>query len=260
MAMTEPDARASDDEMSAPADGATALSLQSLRYVWPTGGDAAGFWIEVDALTIAKGERIFIEGPSGSGKSTLLSLICGVIAPQSGRIEVMGAPFSALPAADRDRIRAERFGVIFQMFNLLPYASPVQNVVLPLAFAPERAARVGRDRAGEARRLMAALGLPAAVIGARKASSLSVGQQQRVAVARALIGAPDIVVADEATSALGSGARDAFLEVMFDQAAVVGATLIMVSHDAALGDRFDRAVPLSSVARVGRTSAQERQR
>ncbi|MEL6774278.1 MAG: ATP-binding cassette domain-containing protein, partial [Pseudomonadota bacterium] len=118
------------------------------------------------------------------------------------------------------------------------------------AFAPLRARRVGRDRAGEARRLLTALGLPEAVIDARRAASLSVGQQQRVAVARALIGTPDIVVADEPTSALDADARDAFLALLFDQVAAAGASLIMVSHDAALAARFDRRLTLAEIASV----------
>ncbi|MEO1312221.1 MAG: ATP-binding cassette domain-containing protein, partial [Pseudomonadota bacterium] len=149
----------------------------------------------------------------------------------------------------------ERFGIIFQMFNLLPYASAIDNVVLPLAFAPARAARVGRGREAEARRLMAALDLAPDAIAAPRATVLSVGQQQRVAVARALIGSPDIVVADEPTSALDAASRDAFLALLFDQVAAAGATLVMVSHDRALGARFDRVLALGDIARIRRPEA-----
>ncbi|MEO1773422.1 MAG: ATP-binding cassette domain-containing protein [Pseudomonadota bacterium] len=226
---------------------ADALRLDAVRFAWPGAG---GFSLGVESLCVARGERVFLQGPSGSGKSTLLSLICGIVSPDAGEIAVMGEPFSTLSARRRDRLRAERMGVIFQMFNLLPYASPIENVVLPLAFAPLRARRVGRDRAGEARRLLTALGLPEAVIDARRAASLSVGQQQRVAVARALIGTPDIVVADEPTSALDGDARDAFLALLFDQVAAAGASLIMVSHDASLAQRFDRRLTLAEIASV----------
>lgn len=232
----------------APGDAPSALAVEGVRFAWPR----SGFGLAIDAFGLAPGERVFLQGPSGSGKSTLLSLICGIVAPDAGTIEVMGAPFSALSAPRRDRLRAERFGIVFQMFNLLPYASPIDNVLLPLAFAPERAARVGREAKGEARRLMAALGLPEAVIGAGRAASLSVGQQQRVAVARALIGSPALVVADEPTSALDADAREAFLTLLFEQTAAAGAALLMVSHDAALGARFDRGVALEDIATVAR--------
>ncbi|MEL6766729.1 MAG: ABC transporter ATP-binding protein [Pseudomonadota bacterium] len=228
-----------------------ALGIEGVRFTWP----ASGFALAIDALSIAKGESIVLHGPSGSGKSTLLSLICGIVVPDAGEIRVMGEPFSPLTPGRRDRMRAERLGVIFQMFNLLPYASPVDNVLLPLSFAPERAGRVGRDRVGEARRLLSALGLPRDVIAARRADRLSVGQQQRVAVARALIGRPDIVVADEPTSALDIDARDTFLALMAEQVRAAGATLLMVSHDQSLATRFDRAVALGDIARLQRGAA-----
>ncbi|MEM9763347.1 MAG: ABC transporter ATP-binding protein [Pseudomonadota bacterium] len=228
-----------------------ALALEGIRFSWP----GSGFTLEIDALRVARGEAVLIRGPSGSGKSTLLSLVCGIVTPAAGEIRVMDEPFSALPSAQRDRLRAERLGVIFQMFNLLPYASPVDNVRLPLAFAPKRSARVGRDQVGEARRILAGLGLASDVIAARRADRLSVGQQQRIAVARALIGGPDIVVADEPTSALDADARDAFLALMAQQVRAAGATLLMVSHDESLAHRFDRVLALDDVARLHRGAA-----
>ncbi|GMG82147.1 ABC transporter ATP-binding protein [Paralimibaculum aggregatum] len=227
-----------------------ALEISGLRFAWPAGRRGAGFALAVGELAIARGERVFLHGPSGSGKSTLLALICGILAPQAGEIRLAGAPFSALSAARRDRMRAERLGIVFQMFNLLPYASVLDNVLLPLAFAPERARRVGPDRRAEARRLLAALGLPEAALAAASAARLSVGQQQRVAVARALIGGPEIVVADEPTSALDAGTRAAFMDLLFAQVAAAGATLLMVSHDAGLAARFDRSLALDRIART----------
>jgi putative ABC transport system ATP-binding protein len=141
------------------------------------------------------------------------------------------------------------------MFNLLPYASAIDNVILPLAFARGRRARLDVSPREEARRLLSGLGLSRAAIEAREAAALSVGQQQRVAVARALIGGPDVIVADEPTSALDADAREAFLAVLFESAAAVGATLVMVSHDRALGHRFDRRLALGEIARVSREEA-----
>ena len=194
-------------------------------------------------------------GPSGSGKSTLLGLVCGISAPDTGSVRVLGEDFSAMRPAERDRFRAEHIGVIFQMFNLLPYASAMDNVLLPLTFAPGRKARLGGRAREEAARLMAALGLDPDTLGPMPAAELSVGQQQRVAAARALIGGPELVVADEPTSALDATAQGAFLDLLAAQVAAAGASLLMVSHDPRLGERFDRVVALDDIATVTREAA-----
>ncbi len=170
--------------------------------------------------------------------------------PRQGRIEILGTNIAQLSSARRDRFRAEHIGVIFQMFNLLPYGSAVDNVVLPLAFAPERRRRAGRqhDVAQEARRLLGALGLPADRIE-RSAGELSVGQQQRVAAARALIGGPELIIADEPTSALDDDTKDLFIELLLRQLDAAGASLLMVSHEKDLGPHFDEVVRLDDVIR-----------
>jgi putative ABC transport system ATP-binding protein len=168
----------------------------------------------VPSLTLAKAERLLLVGPSGSGKSTLLALIAGIVAPDAGRIAMLGSDLARLSPSARDRFRAEHMGVIFQMFNLLPYGSPVDNVLLPLSFAPKRRARVEGDGTVEAQRLLRALGLDDRAIARRRAADLSVGQQQRVAAARALIGRPELIIADEPTSALDPETRDQFLDLV----------------------------------------------
>ena len=162
---------------------------------------------------------------------------------------MLGTDLGGLTGAARDRFRAEQFGILFQMFNLLPYLSAVDNVLLPLGFAPERRGRAGPGD-GEARRLLARLGV--AEVADEPAASLSVGQQQRVAAARAMIGAPPIVVADEPTSALDTDTQDAFLALLFAELDRTGASLLMVSHDRGLQGRFDRVVRLAEIAHTGR--------
>ncbi len=228
-----------------------ALSLSGLRFSWP----GAAFRLEVDAFALPRGQRTLLLGASGSGKSTLLSLICGIAAPDAGVIEVDGADIARLSRRRRDRFRAERIGIVFQQFNLLPYATAMDNARLPLRFAPERRARAGDERA-EVLRLAAALGLDEDQMTRGGAGSLSVGQQQRVAVVRALIGAPALVVADEPTSALDASAQAAFVETMFAHVEAAGASLLMVSHDERLADRFDRTVRLEDIARVTRAGAE----
>ena len=177
-----------------------------------------------------------------------MSLICGTVTPQAGRIEVDGTDIAALSGPARDRFRAERIGVIFQQFNLLPFGRVADNILLPLRFAPERRKRVARPM-DEAVALCRALALPEELLSAR-AATLSVGQQQRVAVARALIGRPPLIVADEPTSALDANAQAAFLELLFGQVQTAGVSLLMVSHDDRLAGRFDRVIALSDIAEV----------
>lgn len=228
-----------------------ALNLSDVEYAW---GGASSFQLRLPAFEMAAGEMALLLGASGSGKSTLLSLVCGIIAPDRGRVEIGGVDLGALSRRRRDRLRAEQIGVVFQQFNLLPYATPLDNILLPLRFAPARRKRL-HDARAEALRLSGALGLEASLIETGRAGALSVGQQQRVAVARALIGAPSLIVADEPTSALDAGAQAAFLDLLFEQARAAGSTLLMVSHDDRLAARFDRAVALDDIARVTRAGA-----
>lgn len=186
------------------------VTFQDVRFSWP---GKRSFSLAIDSFVLNRGERLLLIGPSGSGKSTFLSLLAGIVVPQTGRIDVLGTDTATLSAASRDRFRAEHFGIIFQIFNLLPYGSVIDNVVLPLSFSKTRKDRAGAGphRHGEAFRLLDALGLDRETIKNGRAASLSVGQQQRVAAARALIGAPEIIVADEPTSALDRNLQLAFL-------------------------------------------------
>jgi putative ABC transport system ATP-binding protein len=153
-------------------------------------------------------------------------------------------------AGQRDRFRAEQIGLIFQQFNLLPFASVQDNILLPLRFAPERHNRLS-DPKQEATRLCHDLGLPDGVMSS-KAGNLSVGQQQRVAAARALIGMPPLIIADEPTSSLDASTQATFLELLFAQSRAHGTTLLMVSHDARLSSQFDRVIHMADIARTTR--------
>lgn len=218
------------------------LDLTDVRYQWP---GRSAFGLDIANFTVSQSERVLLLGASGSGKSTLLSLICGTIVADRGSVRVGGKDIASLSSGQRDRFRAEHIGLIFQQFNLLPFASVLDNVLLPLHFAPARRARVTSPRQA-ARDLCLTLGLPKDAIAAQ-AGTLSVGQQQRVAAARALIGAPPLIVADEPTSALDAATQAIFLDLLFEQVCASGGTLLMVSHDARLSPQFDRAVQMSEI-------------
>lgn len=223
------------------------IEIENIAFAWKQGPQV----LDIPAFRVEAGERVFLRGPSGSGKSTLLGLIAGVLAPQTGVVRVLGEDMAALSPARRDRLRADHVGVIFQMFNLVPYLSVTGNVLLPLRFSPARRQAAGRDPESEARRLLARLGLTDEALLKRRVSDLSVGQQQRVAAARALIGAPSLIIADEPTSALDADARDRFIALLSEEVAQSGASLLFVSHDASLAPLFTRAVDLAAINRAG---------
>ena len=224
------------------------LRISDLRYAWPGQPEL----LRIDTFELRAGERVFLYGPSGSGKSTLLNLIAGTLPARQGRIELAGRELGAMPAAARDRWRADHVGIVFQQFNLLPFLPMVDNVLLPCRFSARRRRRALERDAGldaAARRLLRQLGLADAALPGRPVTELSVGQQQRVAAARALVGAPELVIADEPTSALDAGTRADFLRLLFAECEAAGAALLFVSHEHALRPLFGRSVDLASLGR-----------
>lgn len=221
------------------------VRITDLQFSWP----AQPRLLDVAAFQLNAGERLFLRGPSGSGKSTLLGLIAGVLETDQGEISVLGHDMTQLSGSQRDQVRADHLGVIFQLFNLVPYLSVVQNVILPCRFSKRRqgetAAAGGAVK--EAKRLLAQLGLDDPDLLARNVTDLSVGQQQRVAAARALIGNPALIIADEPTSALDADTRDRFIDLLSQEAQKTNSALLFVSHDGGLASLFDRAVDLSEI-------------
>jgi len=224
------------------------ISVSDFSFVWP-GSNAAV--LQNASLDVAAGERVMLRGPSGSGKSTLLAAISGVIDIPVGAVSVVVQDIGALPASKRDRFRADHMGLIFQVFNLVPWLSAVDNILLPCRFSKRRRERVTNPLDKEAQRLMAALGLDPDTLGASQASALSVGQQQRVAAARALIGAPEVILADEPTSALDPETKETFTQMLSQQAQESGAALLMVSHDSGLDHHFDRVIHITDLTQAG---------
>jgi putative ABC transport system ATP-binding protein len=221
------------------------IALADLVFRWPR---QAAPCLDIPHFTVTAGERVFLHGPSGSGKSTLLGLLGGVAVPERGRIELLGRDIAPLSGRARDAFRADHIGFIFQQFNLLPWLSALDNVLLPCTFSARRRERV--DTPGdEAARLLAHLDLAPAQ-WRKPAAELSVGQQQRVAAARALIGRPEIIIADEPTSALDAPRQQAFIDLLLAECRAVGATLLFVSHDLRLAEHFDRSITMTEINRA----------
>lgn len=227
--------------MSAPG-----VQLTNVRFHWR--GQTSPV-ISIPELHIERGQHVFLHGPSGSGKSTLLGLLAGVHLPQSGQISIHGEDITRLSQRQRDRFRADHIGYIFQQFNLLPYLDVLHNVTLAIEFSSQRRQNIKQRQLSmtdEAARLLEHLGIPQA-LHSRKASQLSVGQQQRVAAARALIGAPSLIIADEPTSALDADSRNDFLNLLFNECRDAQTTLIFVSHDQQLASQFSQHLALQEI-------------
>ena len=232
---------------SPPSSNSIAIEATDLLYAWPGKPPV----IDIAHFSVACGERVFLRGPSGSGKSTLLGLLGGVLNPARGRVCLLRTDITALSAGERDRFRGEHIGFIFQMFNLIPYLGVLENVLLPAQFSPARAARIPRGNlAAEGRRLLATLGLGSPDYLNRPVTELSIGQQQRVAAARALLGRPGIIVADEPTSSLDHDAREDFLRLLMNECQAQDTALLFVSHDTSLGPLFDRTLSLREINRA----------
>ena len=227
---------------------APAIELDQLVFGWP-GQDVP--CLDIESLSVRAGERLFLYGPSGSGKSTLLSLLGGVNVAGSGRVRVLGRDLEQIGARARDRLRAAHIGFLFQQFNLLPWLSAIENVLLPCTFSAERKARalIERSLRDEAARLLTHLDL-APALWKKPSAELSVGQQQRVAAARALIGRPEILIADEPTSSLDAARQLVFVDLLLRECAAAQASLVFVSHDQRLAPHFDRQLSLTDINRA----------
>ncbi len=189
-------------------------------------------------LDLPPGSVTALVGPSGSGKSTLLNVVSGIDRPDAGTVELAGTPLHALSERERTLARRDRIGFIFQFFNLVPTLTVLENLLLPL----ELAGRGGAGAEARARALLGRVGLE------DRADSwpdrLSGGEQQRVAVARALVHRPELILADEPTGNLDSGTGARVLELLEALVRAEGATLLMVTHAEEVAARADRVLEL----------------
>jgi len=221
---------------------APAIELEDVRKAFVLPGGERIDVLDVPAFTVAAGEHVALEGHSGSGKSTLLHVIAGIMRPDAGRVSIDGIDITRLPEARRDRIRADRLGLVFQQFNLLPGFTALENVLVAMSFGS------GRPDRGRATGLLEAVGL-----GHRlhhRPAELSVGQQQRVAVARALANRPRAVLADEPTASVDAGHQRQIIDLLRSSCSAQDVALVVVTHAAEVADRFPRRLRLEDFNRV----------
>ena len=216
------------------------LTSENLTYKFVDGPQ-----IKFPTLNAQIGEKILITGSSGSGKSTFLNLIAGAIKLQTGKLIFDGFNYSAQKSYVIDKFRAEKIGYVFQTLNLIPFLSVFENITLSIKFSKKRAEKVN-DVTDAVKRLLLSLGLEEKILE-KKTSNLSIGQQQRVAVCRALLGSPKLFLADEPTSALDNESSRKFIKELFQTFDKKKQIIIMVSHDLRLADSFDRVINFNNV-------------
>lgn len=222
-----------------------ALSVRGLRfrYVGAVDTPADSWTIDLPSLDVAHGEQVLLTGGSGTGKSTLLHLIAGLVDPAEGTVLVDGTDIHSLAGAPRDRFRGTKIGMIFQTFNLLSGFSALENVLAALMFSSVPAGK--HQELAEA--ALARLGITRVHATPEE---LSVGQQQRVAVARAVVCRPALVLADEPTASLDPENAEHAMDLIQSVCRELGAALVCVSHDPAMSARFERREKLGSLVRA----------
>ena len=220
------------------------ISIKNLEYKV---GQNINFSLNIKEFKLNKSDSILIYGESGLGKSTFLNLLSGTISPQKGNIDILGENISNTSSSIKDRIRGDHFGIVFQTFNLLPYVSVKNNILLGKAYSNIKQSKSNND---EIKELMDKLSLNYKDLINRKAYELSIGQQQRVAVARALIGKPEIILADEPTSALDKSNQNEFINLLFKSLDDNEQGLIMVSHDHKLSNKFKTVKNITEICEI----------
>jgi putative ABC transport system ATP-binding protein len=219
------------------------IDIQDLSFTYPD----SGFRLSIQEFRVARGERIFLHGPSGSGKSTFLNLICGLLQPSSGKLQVLDLDMTHASASARDQFRSDHLGCIFQQFNLIPYLSAEENILIS-AWNSSRRWRRDRFASPEEEARFLAKRLDVSDVLGQMSSKLSVGQQQRIAAARSFMGAPELLIADEPTSALDVERQADFIKLLIELASDFEMALLFVSHNHELSSHFERKMDFEVVS------------
>lgn len=229
------------------------IEIENLKYTYENSKENTTPVLDIAHFHLKAGERVFIYGPSGCGKTTFLEILAGVLSPQTGRYKFLNFTMTEQSPTQRDQLRAAHMGYIFQSFNLIPYLNVEENILLPLNLSNARRKHINsKNEKDEILRICAALGIEDLL--QKSVLQLSVGQQQRVAVARALLGKPELILADEPTSALDYDHREKFIQLLFDVCKENNTAVLFVSHDRTLEKFFDRSVSLAELNKAGNKS------
>ena len=223
------------------------IFIKDLKFSYgKNSSNKAPLVLNIEELEILNGEKVFIYGPSGYGKSTLLNIMAGVLEVKTGEVQVLETDLHSVSQSSRDHLRGENVGYIFQIFNLIPYLNIKENIVLPCLINKKRAA--GIDFYAQADELIKTLGLTEHA--EKNVTDLSIGQQQRVAAARALIGNPKLIIADEPTSSLDEKNTSEFMNLLLSEWEKRRFTLVFVSHDSSLKKYFPRTISLPDINKI----------
>ncbi len=219
-----------------------AVEINNVRYAYPNAERPA---VSIEHWTVPRRHSVFVHGASGSGKSTLIHLLAGLVKPDEGVINIGAQCISKLSASQCDRFRSRHVGLVYQQFNLIPYLTALDNVRLAAALGKKKL--LAKERAQQ---LLEQMGLTVEQQHLN-AGQLSVGQQQRVAIARSMINEPELLLMDEPTSALDDGSVQRFMEVLFQGLQDFGGALVFVSHDLSLAPTFDQQLSLAELNVLG---------
>lgn len=230
-------------------DAPSVISLSDVRKTFPVPGGEPLTVLDVDRFEVARGEQVSLEGRSGSGKSTLLNVISGILRPDRGSVVVDGLDLTRFHEATRDRIRADKLGMVFQSFNLLPGFTALENVLVAMSFG------TGRPDRSRAESLLASVGLAHRL--SHRPAHLSIGEQQRVAVARALANRPRAILADEPTASIDPAHQQQVIDLLRNTCREQGVALLIVTHSPEVASQFERRIRIEDFNRAARAGRPE---
>lgn len=224
------------------------IKIKNLKFKYPSSNELV---LDIPEFQMSKGKKVFLYGPSGCGKTTFLEIIAGINSTDEGVVLINDNDFIKMSSSEKDQYRADNMGYIFQNFNLIPYLNVQENITLPLYFSTKKRNFVSEyDENKMALEVCKLLGIENYLH--KSVLELSVGQQQRVAAARAIVGRPTLILADEPTSALDFNHREKFIKLLFSLCDQYQTSVLFVSHDRTLEGLFDQSVSLYEINKVSK--------